>query len=292
MSENLSEYVRVALEKAIQQEGEVRLISKGAATPGLFPAGTSKAKNEAIESCFVLSLLDKLREVEEGKGKSAKKCAFVKITPAGISALFACIPLERAQELLKAVSPSNLDAANEAFAKHSIDAMRKLEIEISDLLKKENTLFSLVHELMTERVVFLAQTRSTLESAFETFQKISAPVPPPRPSTTLPVSIKSAIPETEEDLDFQRDQCEQMVIAWEDAEGKEAKQALENVMHNLGLEAIGERDQVVPFDGRTHNADDPVEAGQPVVVIDPGWRLSNSRGVYLISKTRVKIEGI
>ena len=82
-----------------------------------------------------------------------------------------------------------------------------------------------------------------------------------------------------------------MVFAWKDIANHEARNALESLMYNIGLEALGERGQVVLFDGRKHETEDPIDANQPVFVVDPGWQLTNSRGVYLICKTRVKKQG-
>ena len=58
-------------------------------------------------------------------------------------------------------------------------------------------------------------------------------------------------------------------------------------MYNVGLEPVGERGQMLPFNGTMHDTEEEVAAEDSVVVKEPGWRLSNSRGTYLITKARV-----
>jgi hypothetical protein len=287
----MAELVQNALDRAIQQTGDVRLVSKGAKAPGLFPGrGTNKLKTEAIASCFAQGFFEKSREVEEGKGRSAKKSEFVRITPVGIKALFENLPIERGAELLQRVSPAHLESAEKAFRQCATAKMQALESRVSALLAEESNLHTTLQGIVNSRISFLAETRRSLEQAIEDARHAVegklAPVQPvggQRESTS-----KGAI--TEEDLDFQRDQSEQLVFAWQDARDQ-TKSALENVMYNLGLEAVGERGQVARFDGREHETDEVVEQGQPVTILHPGWRLSNSRGVYLISKARVTKEG-
>jgi hypothetical protein len=286
VSEAIAELVRSALEKALIQEGEVRLISKGATQPGLFPGGAaSKQKTDAINACFSHGLLEKTREVEEGKGKSAKTTTFVKLTRSGMRAVFENLPIERAKEILSAVAPASFEEANQVFFEVAAQGIQKLQAELASLLKKENEVFGILQDMITQRTQFIAASKVQMEKELEQIRTLAQPhVPSPRADQA---SVRESRPKSEGDMDFQRDQSEQLVFAWQDADAQ-TKQALENVMFNLGLEPLGERGQDVDFDGRLHDTDDVVEVGERVVVTEPGWRYANPRGVYLICKTKVK----
>ncbi len=95
-------------------------------------------------------------------------------------------------------------------------------------------------------------------------------------------------PDDESSLDFQRDACELLVYAWQDAENAESRDALEGVMIGLGLERVGETGEEAEFSGNFHQSARKISKGTPVRVAQPGWRLKNRRGDYLIAKARVE----
>tara|TARA_R110002096_G_scaffold147671_16_gene307702 strand:+ start:36912 stop:37748 length:837 start_codon:yes stop_codon:yes gene_type:complete len=95
-------------------------------------------------------------------------------------------------------------------------------------------------------------------------------------------------PSQESGLDFQRDACELLVFAWQDAESEETRQSLEGVMVTLGLDPVETADSTAEFSGVLHQCREKVSKGEKVRVQLPGWRLKNSRGDYLIAKAHVE----
>lgn len=95
-------------------------------------------------------------------------------------------------------------------------------------------------------------------------------------------------PESDNDLDFQRDASELLVYAWQDASSGEARELIEDTLHSLGLNPVGSLGEVVDFDGRFQHTDATLKPGQKVEILQPGWELRNSRGAHLIAKARVQ----
>lgn len=95
-------------------------------------------------------------------------------------------------------------------------------------------------------------------------------------------------PESDADLDFQRDASELLVYAWQDAATTEAKALIEDTLHSLGLDPVGSPGEVVDYDGRFQHTEATLKPGQRVQVLQSGWELRNSRGAYLIAKARVQ----
>jgi hypothetical protein len=280
-----SEMIRTALELAIQQEDDVRLVSSGARAPGLFQGGPSKLKTEAINACLNSGFLEKTRAMEVGKGSRKKPVDFVRITAAGMKALFESVPISRGKEILAGVPRAHREAADGAFRAFAMAELQKRESELSRLFAEERHLFAMIAEMVGERAKMLGEWKSSVLAAIEETRTVVSPQETgDRNEGKVPPGRKT--PDSHADLDFQRDQSEQLVFAWQDADAT-TKEALENVMYNVGLEAVGERGQVLPFDGRIHDTDEEVLADTSVVVTEPGWRLANSRGVYLITKARV-----
>lgn len=93
---------------------------------------------------------------------------------------------------------------------------------------------------------------------------------------------------TERDLDFQRDACELLVFAWQDAESPETRQSLEPVMRNLGLDQVEKIGAKVEFNGLLHECNGEVQKGEVVRVILPGWQLKGPQGQYVIAKAQVE----
>jgi hypothetical protein len=100
---------------------------------------------------------------------------------------------------------------------------------------------------------------------------------------------RALAPTTDADIDFQRDLCRELALAWEDTTQPEAREALERVMFNAGLEQIGEVGEVVPFDAGRHKADAGNGAlpSQPVRIVEPGWQFRSPRGILPIVLPRV-----
>lgn len=95
-------------------------------------------------------------------------------------------------------------------------------------------------------------------------------------------------PDSDDDLDFQRDASELLVYAWQDAANEEAKGLIEDTLQSLGLDPVGVPGQVVEFDGRLQHTEVTLRPGQKVEVVQCGWELRNSRGAHLIAKARVQ----
>ncbi|MEO0445757.1 MAG: hypothetical protein AAF191_06730 [Verrucomicrobiota bacterium] len=91
----------------------------------------------------------------------------------------------------------------------------------------------------------------------------------------------------DDDLDFQRDACELLVYAWQDAESEEMRKSLEPIMRNLGLISVGEAGSEAEFNGLHHTSEDSLSKGDSVNIVLPGWQLKNRRGEYLIARARV-----
>lgn len=289
MAPALSETTRNALEKALQQSGGVRLVSKGAKFPGLFPSGTSRDVAAAIAQCKADGLL--LVE-EKTPGKSTTPTAFATITREGAHALFAVVDSGRRAELLKLSSPENRKVAEEAYVAICQTDLRKIHLDLSAVLAKEEELADQLKAILVPRITALSTTRIRLTQMIAEAESGLATVssPPTTPPVAPPQPVKPPRPgpRDESDLDFQRDQSEQLVFAWKDATSPEAKELLAAVMYNSGLEQLGEKGALIPFDQTTQEIDELVDRGDMVEVVEPGWRLSNSRGVYLISKTQVR----
>lgn len=102
------------------------------------------------------------------------------------------------------------------------------------------------------------------------------------------VSRSLRSPSGDAELDFQRDACELLVFAWQDAESEETRQSLEGVMVTLGLDSVESSGATVEFNGVLHQCSTSVSKGEEVSVKVPGWRLKNRRGDYLIAKAQVE----
>ncbi len=92
---------------------------------------------------------------------------------------------------------------------------------------------------------------------------------------------------TEEQLDFQRDICEELIYAWQDAD-ESTREALIRVMINNGLEPVEEVGQEVGFNGNRHITSSPIDVGAIAVGAASGWRSKTRGGEYLIARARVQ----
>jgi hypothetical protein len=266
-----------ALGKALQQDSPTKLTGSKA-TPSLLGASKSRAADAAKAICLnrdfgLFNIVD------------ASAHATVEIAPAGISAFVQQMSLPELRAFRDRVAEryrSSFDVASLAKAKGELLTLRDAESAIQSQRKEIVTGHRQIVDGMQAEVKVAEQRLAEARATAEWFKDLE--LPKERDEKTPPPDKV-----TEGDLDFMRDVSEELVYAWQDAEGTEARDSLERVMLNAGLEAIGEPGQQLPFDGRLHVSDDPVEAGQNVLVSRPGWRLHSPRGAYLIARASVSL---
>lgn len=87
---------------------------------------------------------------------------------------------------------------------------------------------------------------------------------------------------------FKRSVARELVANWSRAEHPEAKSGLARVMIALGLQAIGGAGDQVVFNGRAHLSEDGLFPGDPAVIVEPGWMISDDGGELLLQKAKVK----
>jgi len=283
-----------ALEKAVQQDGELRLLAQGKTKAGLLSGTRSKAGLAAMKQCLDSDLsLFNVREEKEGKAQ--KPAHFVKITRRGIEALFENLQAPRRRALVGKVASSHQEVVREICLSQTGRDFAAIQADMDQLLNRKAEIFGSLRSMIQAEVAGLraqeAHLRQLLENSSNLLEELSerrsslgelGPIPEPR---RKPQSVVGA--SSDEDLDFQRDVCEELVYAWQDATQPEVREALDRVMMNNGLEPVGQTGEVVPFDGLEHHTEDPVLAGEPVTVAAQGWRLVNRRGSYLIARARV-----
>lgn len=282
------------LQKAIQQEGECRLVARGARLPGLLP-GTGK-KTEALQAHCLnpeSDLFRIVREATEGSGKSAKKSVFVELTPKGVEALFESLPVEAHAAVIERTSPQYARTARDASVRVAAGRMKALQAELSDVVNRQQQLSDLLKSIAEQQRKALSADRERLETAIKSAERLLVDADEKAPDRSdgrgkRNGTSKSDEPRSEEDLDFQRDVAEELVYAWKDSPDQNSREALERVMRNAGLMPVGDAGEKTSFDGRLHVTDDDLDPGDPAMITEPGWRLTNSRGNYLIARARVR----
>ena len=95
------------------------------------------------------------------------------------------------------------------------------------------------------------------------------------------------MPTSDPEIEFQKNLSEELVFAWQDAPSPEVQAGLERALFNVGVEPIGQRGDIVEFDGITQHTEDDVLQGDIVEIVLPGWQLVNRRGKSLIARARV-----
>ena len=291
----ISELVVDALEKAIQQEGEIRLLAKGAGKPGLLAGGKlTAAKQKAIDQCLDPSLAwFSVREAEEGKGKTAGKVQYLSITRPGVETLFARrSPAERIELLEKCANPHK-EAANDALLRLAEIDLKAIDQERARLEERDAALRGLVQRIASVQIAALEQDRIQLERRASEVRSMSALAEQTaieKPAKGEPQQSRVPIerqPVTEGDADYQRSLARELVFAWQDSSDSEARAVLERVMMNAGLDRIGEAGDQVSFDGRDHHTESDLLPGHPAVIVEPGWQLVSPRGTMLIAPAQV-----
>ncbi|HJT78352.1 MAG TPA: hypothetical protein VJ739_14205 [Gemmataceae bacterium] len=244
--------------------------------------------------------LFQVRDVEESVGAARQPAHFVTVTPRGLEALFENRPPETHKELLDMAAPPYRGAASDICMRLAEQRLNTFVAQRGELLRREEEVLAFLRQLAGERQRQLEVEKARLEKAVrdasEFVQRVG-PQPPPQGTDSIPLRPpggttrdpgRPPVATTEEELDFQRDLSEELVYAWQDAADPETRTALERVMQNAGLEPVGEVGEAVLFDGRQHVTQEPFAAGEPAVIAEPGWRLVNSRGTYLIVRARVQ----
>ncbi len=105
---------------------------------------------------------------------------------------------------------------------------------------------------------------------------------PPQPS-----SSSSAEPDSESDLDFQRDLSEHLIFCWSGASSTEVREHLELIMHNVGLTPFGLQDEILSYNGIEHRSSEPLFPGDPCRVLEPGWMLQRGPRKRILAKALV-----
>ncbi len=96
-------------------------------------------------------------------------------------------------------------------------------------------------------------------------------------------------PSDEAERDFHREVSVQLVFAWEDAEGEPAtREALADVMFNMGLRRLGESGMAVSFEGLKHETEEDLLPGDPAVVVEPGWELLRGTRSRVVGRAKVR----
>jgi hypothetical protein len=297
VSESISPEVQEALRKAIQQDGEVRLVGRGAKAPGLFPGGKAKGKaRDAQAQCLDprLNLFKVVRTAQEDTAPGAQPTQYVIVDDPGIALLFESLPAEQHRDLLDMVATRYKDRAITASLAATKKKLDELNRQRARLVEQEAKLDDFLRHLAEDRLKVLRAERERIDKELARLdvspKPEEVPVAPikakPGRDEDLPWKVRDA--KSEEELDCQRDLAENLVYTWQDAESAETREALERVMINVGLEPVGEQDEVVPFDGNLHYTQNNISPGDKVVVRLPGWRLVNRRGRYLIARARVE----
>jgi hypothetical protein len=281
----VSQLVLGALEEALQKEGESRLVTQGK-KKGLLPGGASRAKSEAVHQCLDAKLgLFTVLEVKEG----GKTVHFVTPAPEGIETLFTRRTTAQRGELLEKCANSYKEAAKAVVHRLAEDELRQVVAQQTQLANRAGELRESVVRMASEQLDAIRRTKENLDRQAADLRKLidEPPKPPKDVGDTVRPPRRPEMPQTDGDIDFQRDLCRELVFAWQDTAEPDTRAALERVMLNSGLTQVGEVGAAVAFDGREHHTESDLLPGQPAVVVEPGWQYRSPRGVLLIAKAVV-----
>ena len=282
----VSQNVLKALRQALTQDREIPLVTigKGRADKGLFAKATG-ASREAIDTCLNEGdpLLTVVREVTSDDG--VRK--FVEINDRGIRILSASVSVDEIENLLS-------DAAPRFRGKLITECLASLRHQSEVAIEERRHAIESQEHIATAAINFTKAYLNDIDQERERLELSQAKVRADLDSISAianrrhlkPIDSKDVV-STEADLDFQRDVAEELVFAWQDAHNRDAKSALERVMFNIGISAVGQAGEKLEFDGRWQQATDEVLPRQTVVIIEQGWRLVNARGDYLIARAKV-----
>lgn len=288
---SLSALTVEALKTGLGSEKPVALKKVGRAA-GLIPGGPdSAAKKEARAQCTDarLGLFQKVGGADDNP--------LLQLTPAGVEALLASgLPTERTKLQAAAAEPFK-PTVGAVLARLADQELKNIEGEIADKIRQAGELSAQLMRATEERL-------KTVERAIEELTKQAGylrqqqaalenkPTPSGPPATEYKPNPRSERPrpETEEDINFQRDLCRELALVWEDT--PEARETLERVMFNSGLEQVGEVGEVLRFDAGQQKlvSGSGILPNHPVKVVEPGWKFESPRGVLLIVKPKVAAE--
>jgi hypothetical protein len=289
--QEVGDLVLAALETALEHEGECRLLTAGK-QKGLLPGGrATAAKTQAMDKCLDPELgLFTIREVEEGKGKSASKVRYVTITRRGIELLLMRrTPAERHELLEKCANPHK-ELAQEALLNVVEEELKRIESQREALDNRSTELRQVIKKPASDQLAALDRARRDLDRQFEELQRLTSGMNVPANGTVPPGPRERPPrpdPASEGDIEFQQHLCHQLVFAWQDNADPEARAVLEPAMLNAGLERVGEVGETVPFDNRDHRTASNLLPGEPARIIEPGWQLVSQRGTLLIAPMEV-----
>lgn len=296
----LEDLVYDALEKAIQVAGEQRLLSKGADKVGLIPGGRmTQQKKSAIEQCLNPAIgLFTVREVPEGKGKSASTAHYVTITERGIQALLEKRSWDRRKQLVQQCASIYLEVARRALLSTIEKDLQQLRVERQRLDQRTSEVSELLSQVINEELTEITKRQQKLDQHLAELQRLRNEVESfgfaESDSELGAVNVPKfddrgrQAPSTEATSEMHRDLCRELVFTWQDNPEPEIRSALERVMINAGLEPVGEPGEVVAFDAREHQTESDLLPGQPARVIEPGWQLTMPLGSMLLARAKVQ----
>lgn len=301
---SVDELVSQALVKLATSETPFRLTGKGD-PPALFPSAAGAAR-EAIArlqdgSAPLIRLV--------GTGKAAA----VRLTPAGFQRIVGHLPEENVGAAAKAVAADLPAGERGGFLNEVVGRTPAAAAELVPLYEEavaaekaeaEARIAAAAKRREREEAIRQAfarwtelaerQRRERIEAlqrelAAEGAEPIAPPVVPPSP---LPPSPAPRLrPESREDITFRRDVAGRLVATWLESfhlNKPEGRLFLETAMGNVGgLRQVGEEGEVVPFDGKYHEAEVGVATGTPVRVVRPGWVLEEEGGEHRLVPAKV-----
>jgi hypothetical protein len=87
--------------------------------------------------------------------------------------------------------------------------------------------------------------------------------------------------------DFHHQMARELTLSWKHAANAEVREGIARAMRGVGLHPIGVAGERVVFAGSLHTSGEPMFPGDAAVVIEPGWRMHDGSGDYLLEKARV-----
>ncbi len=280
-----------ALEKALECDTPMPLKTT-AARAGLLPGGRdTPVKKRAREEC-----LNKQIGLFDISGTEAAPQVIP--TRTGIETLFAHTEAAKRRVLLEKAADTFKEVSGEVVMKLAAAELKELTQRQGDLARRAGELRSQLGAMLKEQLAsvenILGEVTRQAEELRVQSKKFDSPEAIVKSGTIEEEGQRTARdrprPETDGDIDFQRDLCRELALTWEDT--PEARGALERVMINAGLEQIGEAGEIVPFDAGQHRpiAGNEVLAGQHVRIVEPGWVFQSPRGVLPIVRPKVASE--
>ncbi len=305
--------------------GPLKLQAKKGDTDGVFPAGTTAAIKEAIETAKAADA--PLLRVTSKQGKTE----WVELAPAGVAAVGAAVAFAssslpavegiRLAERVMAKRPETVVELEPLIAR--LDARRKEDDErearqrSADAERQQQILAAMTRyqagteQRKRDRIAALQRELAELGGS-------TTPTPAPVPPRTdapdaaevnrlndeiakLKGELRAAKAVTsnqtniapEDSQEFVRNVARRLVGVWTEAADRgndPARNAIEVAMSNIGaIDSIGEDGDKTEFDPQQHESATPFQPGDVVVISRPGWVLLEQAGVeYVIQKATVE----